>query len=60
MAKVSIDKSSCVGCGLCVNACPDCFQLTSEGVAEVTNSECSSCNVEEIASQCPVNAIKVE
>ncbi|MCD6134020.1 MAG: ferredoxin [Candidatus Omnitrophica bacterium] len=60
MAKVSIDRSTCVGCGLCVNTCPDCFQLTSEGVAEVTNSECSSCNVEEIASQCPVNAIKVE
>lgn len=60
MAKITIDESACVGCGLCVNACPDCFEMVDSGVAKVKSSKCSSCDVSEIASQCPVNAIAVE
>jgi len=60
MAKITIDSSTCVGCGLCVNLCPDCFELTDEGVAKVKAEDCSSCDVKDIASQCPVNAINVE
>jgi len=58
--KVSIDESKCVGCGLCVNACPDCFELNGSGIALVKNPECSECDVKDIASQCPVEAIIVE
>ncbi|OPX30632.1 MAG: hypothetical protein B1H08_01140 [Candidatus Omnitrophica bacterium 4484_171] len=60
MAKVTIDENACVGCGLCVNNCPDCFELTDAGVAKVKSSECPSCDLNEVASQCPVNAISVE
>jgi ferredoxin len=59
MAKITIDENACVGCGLCVNNCPDCFEM-GEGVAKVKSNECTSCDLHEIASQCPVNAIAVE
>ena len=35
MAKVTIDEAACVGCGLCVNVCPDVFELTDDGIAKV-------------------------
>jgi len=60
MAKVTIDENACVGCGLCVNNCPDCFELTDAGVAKVKPGDCPGCDLNETASQCPVNAISVE
>ncbi len=60
MAKVTIDENACVGCGLCVNNCPDCFELSEEGVAKVKSSDCPNCDLKDVASQCPVNAIIVE
>jgi len=59
MAKITIDASTCVGCGLCVNACPDCFEMNDAGIAKVKADACSTCDVNEVASQCPVNAIAV-
>ena len=60
MAKVVVDASTCVGCGLCEQLCPEVFKLDSNGIAQVKGSECSQQNLSEIADQCPVNAIKVE
>lgn len=60
MAKIIIDESTCVGCGLCVNNCPDIFELNESGIAIVKVSECSSCDLADITSQCPVDAIAVE
>jgi ferredoxin len=57
---ITIDKEACVGCGLCVNNCPDCFEMADDGIAIVKESGCTSCNPSEIAEQCPVDAIKVE
>ncbi len=60
MAKVTIDENACVGCGLCVNQCGEVFELGSDGMAKVKADACSSCNLHEVASQCPVNCISVE
>ncbi|MDP2922118.1 MAG: ferredoxin [Candidatus Omnitrophota bacterium] len=60
MAKITIDESICVGCGLCVNNCPDCFEMPGDGIAKVKAPKCSSCDLHEVASQCPVNAIIIE
>tara|TARA_B100000315_G_scaffold18059_1_gene16108 strand:- start:2631 stop:2816 length:186 start_codon:yes stop_codon:yes gene_type:complete len=60
MAKVTIDESTCVGCGLCSNACPEVFELKSDGIAIVKTHECGDHDLHDIASQCPVNCIQVE
>jgi len=60
MDKISVDVSACVGCGLCEQLCPESFQVDSDGIAQVKNSECSQHSLTEIAQQCPVEAIKVE
>ncbi len=60
MAKVTVDANACVGCGLCVNACPDVFELGEDNIAKVKANSCSTCDLHDIASQCPVNCITVE
>lgn len=60
--KVKVDPDTCIGCGLCVNTCPDVFEL--EGDKAVVKSEEISGDVESCAKQaaddCPVNAISIE
>ncbi|MFH1578325.1 MAG: ferredoxin [Candidatus Omnitrophota bacterium] len=60
MSKVTVDASTCVGCGLCEQMCVEVFKVDSEGIAQVQASECSQHDLSEIAQQCPVEAIKVE
>jgi len=60
MAKIKVDENACVGCGLCVNACPDVFELDANNIAKVKSEDCSNCDIHDVASQCPVNAIIVE
>jgi len=60
MAKVTVDENACVGCGLCVNMCADVFELDANGIAKVKANECANCDLHDVASQCPVNAIVIE
>lgn len=60
MAKVTVDASTCVGCGLCEQSCPEVFEMQGDGLAHVKASSCNMHNLSEIAEQCPVQAIKVE
>ncbi len=59
MAKITVDASTCVGCGLCAQSCPECFEMKDDGVAHVKGSACTTCNLKDVADQCPVNAIAV-
>ena len=59
MAKVTIDKNLCTGCGLCASVCPKAFEVGDDNVAKVIGSECEGQDIKEVASQCPVEAIKV-
>ena len=50
-----IDKNKCLGCGACVSACSEGFEIINQK-AEIKNSE-AKC-IKEAISICPVNAIK--
>ena len=60
MPKVTVDASTCVGCGLCEQLCPEIFELGSEGIAKIKTSDCSKHKISEVAEQCPVTAIMVK
>ena len=59
MSKVTVDASTCVGCGLCEQSCPEVFAVQGDGIAHVKANSCSLHNLKEIAEQCPVDAIKI-
>ncbi len=54
---IVVDQSLCTGCGICVDACPEVFALGADGLATVISQECETHNLEEIADNCPANAI---
>lgn len=61
--KASIDRSGCIGCGLCPSICPEVFQMADDGLAETKVDEVPT-GVEETAKEaaenCPVSVITVE
>ena len=59
MAKVTVDISTCVGCALCEQSCPEVFEVQGDGIAHVKTHICVIHNLQEVADQCPVNSIKV-
>ena len=56
---VAVDASLCTGCGLCVSMCPDVFEMGDDNIAKVVVDTSESCDLNEVASSCPVEAIKV-
>jgi len=56
---VTVDQALCIGCGICIDACPEVFSFNAEGKAEVIKETCETHNIQEISEQCPVNAIEV-
>jgi len=55
---VYVDQALCSGCGICVEACPEVFVWGADGKATVLKQESENCNLEDIADQCPVEAIE--
>ncbi|MFA5858550.1 MAG: ferredoxin [Elusimicrobiota bacterium] len=60
--KVSVDKETCTGCGLCVDTAPEVFEL-EDNVAVAKSDRVPDGQedaVKQAAGDCPVEAIKVE
>ncbi len=60
--KVSVDENLCTGCGLCVDICPEVFEMP-EALSIVKTAEVAADleeKVKEAAESCPVEAIVVE
>jgi len=60
MAKVTVDASTCVGCSLCEQSCPEVFEVQGDGIAHVKAQACKEHNLQEVAEQCPVSAIAIK
>ena len=61
--KASIDRSGCIGCGLCTETCPSVFRMADDGLAEVTVETVPPADeaaAQEAADGCPVNVITVD
>jgi len=60
--KTAVDKNACIGCGICVDICPEVFELDPQGVSETLVAEVSSYYLPETmnaANACPTNAIRI-
>lgn len=56
---VSVDQALCIGCGICMDMCPEVFQTTEDGKAQAVGHDCEIHNLEEVADACPVEAIDI-
>jgi ferredoxin len=58
--RVSLDRNECIGCGVCVQICPDVFSMDDDaGVSKVINASGAPC-AKEAADSCPVGCIHVD
>ncbi len=53
-----VDKDTCVGCGTCVDACPEAAIELVDDLAKVDEARCKECG--DCVEACPTEAIKVE
>ncbi len=61
--KAVIDRSGCIACGLCIETCPEVFQMADDGLAEViadTVPQDAEERAVESQENCPVSVITVE
>jgi ferredoxin len=61
--KATVDKNLCLGCGICVDVCPEVFEMDDDNKAQAKVNPIppeaeGSCR--EAAEQCPESAIKIE
>jgi ferredoxin len=59
MAKVPyVDQENCTGEEICVQTCPEVFQLNDDGVAEVHNpTGASEADIQDAIDSCPTKCI---
>jgi len=50
----------CIGCGSCVELCPEVFELKDEKAYVKGPDKCDTCNCQEAVEICPVEAISWE
>ncbi len=60
MAVPVVDMDLCIGCGSCVELCPEVFELRDDKAWVIGPDKCSTCDCQSAADTCPVEAIKFE
>lgn len=57
--KVCVDKSLCIGCGMCAGIEPSVFQMDADGLASAAPSITADAenNVKQAMDECPAGAI---
>jgi len=60
--KLKVDKTQCLGCGMCVNMCPEVFELKNgkSSVKKNADLEKNKDCIIQAASLCPAQAIQIE
>ena len=54
-------NEDCIGCGMCINVCPEVFDFNKDGLSTVIgDADAYPAKVEESAEICPTNAIEIE
>ena len=59
MAKVTVNKDKCIGCGACTATCPEVFEFDDDGLAKAVKNEIND-DVKMAAECCPTEAIEIE
>ncbi len=58
-----LNRSGCIACGLCIETCPEVFQMGDDGLAEVYREDVpeeAEDKAVEAQEGCPVSVIEVE
>ncbi len=61
--KAKVNKETCIGCGVCVETCPEVFTLNDSDVALVATGRVpveAKDKCLEASANCPVDAITLE
>ena len=59
--KVKIDADTCIGCGLCVNACPEVYKMDEDKAVVIADPVPQSVEAtcKTAVDECPVTAIVI-
>ena len=55
-----VDQDLCIGCGHCVEVCPEVFEIVDEKSEAARPDRCGTCSCQEAIDTCPVQAIRWE
>ena len=59
--KVTVDKDTCTGCGLCTDTCPEVFELKDDVAVTIVEvvPEAAVEKCREATTDCPVESIAI-